>query len=169
MSYPSPLSQPSPGQPARISTTPPVAVSVAPPRVRGGGVALWIVAALLVPVLALLVLYFTRFLGPAASFIGLVLAVVPFVVVWFVVRYIDRWEPEPRRLLIFAAAWGAVASVAIALGVDLLVTVVTGGLPDAVSSVVQAPIVEEVAKGLGLLLLYAVARRFFDGPVDGIV
>ena len=169
MSYPSPLSQPSPGQPARISTTPPVAVSAAPPRVRGGGVALWIVAALLVPVLALLVLYFTRFLGPAASFIGLVLAVVPFVVVWFVVRYIDRWEPEPRRLLIFAAAWGAVASVAIALGVDLLVTVVTGGLPDAVSSVVQAPIVEEVAKGLGLLLLYAFARRFFDGPVDGIV
>jgi len=169
MSYPSPLSQPSPGQPARISTTPPVAVSAAPPRVRGGGVALWIVAALLVPVLALLVLYFTRFLGPAASFIGLVLAVIPFVVVWFVVRYIDRWEPEPRRLLIFAAAWGAVASVAIALGVDLLVTVVTGGLPDAMSSVVQAPIVEEVAKGLGLLLLYAFARRFFDGPVDGIV
>ncbi|KTS12354.1 PrsW family intramembrane metalloprotease [Microbacterium testaceum] len=169
MSYPSPLSQPSPGQPARISTTPPVAVSAAPPRVRGGGVALWIVAALLVPVLALLVLYFTRFLGPAASFIGLVLAVIPFVVVWFVVRYIDRWEPEPRRLLVFAAAWGAVAAVAIALGVDLLVTLVTGGLPDAVSSVVQAPIVEEVAKGLGVLLLYAFARRFFDGPVDGIV
>jgi RsiW-degrading membrane proteinase PrsW (M82 family) len=169
MSYPSPLSQPSPGQPARISTTPPVAVSAAPSRVRGGGVALWIVAALLVPVLALLVLYFTRFLGPAASFIGLVLAVIPFVVVWFVVRYIDRWEPEPRRLLVFAAAWGAVAAVAIALGVDLLVTFVTGGLPDAVSSVVQAPMVEEIAKGLGVLLLYAFARRFFDGPVDGIV
>ena len=169
MSYPSPLSQPSPGQPARISTTPPVAVSAAPPRVRGGGVALWIVAALLAPVLALLVLYFTRFLGPAASFIGLVLAVIPFVVVWFVVRYIDRWEPEPRRLLVFAAAWGAVAAVAIALGVDLLVTLVTGGLPDAVSSVVQAPIVEEIAKGLGILLLYAFARRYFDGPVDGIV
>ncbi|WZH36991.1 MAG: PrsW family intramembrane metalloprotease [Microbacterium enclense] len=169
MSYPSPLSQPAPGQPARISTTPPVAVSATPPRVRGGGVALWIVAALLVPVLALLVLYFTRFLGPAASFIGLVLAVVPFVVVWFVVRYIDRWEPEPRRLLVFAAAWGAVAAVAIALGVDLVVSLVTGGLPDALSAVVQAPIVEEIAKGLGILLLYAFARRFFDGPVDGIV
>ncbi|MDF2993290.1 MAG: putative rane protein [Microbacterium sp.] len=169
MSYPSPLSQPAPGQPARISTTPPVAVSATPPRVRGGGVALWVVAALLVPVLALLVLYFTRFLGPAASFIGLVLAVVPFVVVWFVVRYIDRWEPEPRRLLVFAAAWGAVAAVAIALGVDLIVSFVTGGLPDALSAVVQAPIVEEIAKGLGILLLYAFARRFFDGPVDGIV
>ncbi|MGL1654814.1 PrsW family glutamic-type intramembrane protease, partial [Vibrio parahaemolyticus] len=37
------------------------------------------------------------------------------------------------------------------------------------SSVVQAPIVEEIAKGLGLLLLYAGARRYLDGPVDGIV
>jgi len=169
MSYPSPLSQPASGQPARISTTPPVAVSAAPPRVRGGGVALWIIAALLVPVLVLLVLYFTRFLGPAASFIGLVLAVIPFVVIWFVVRYIDRWEPEPRRLLIFAVAWGAVASVAIALGVDLVVSYVTGGLTDAVSAVVQAPVVEEIAKGLGILLLFVFARRFFDGPVDGIV
>ncbi|MEZ5189863.1 MAG: PrsW family intramembrane metalloprotease [Schumannella sp.] len=35
--------------------------------------------------------------------------------------------------------------------------------------VVQAPIVEEIAKGLGVLLIFIVGRRFFDGPVDGIV
>ena len=34
---------------------------------------------------------------------------------------------------------------------------------------VQAPIVEEVGKGLGLLLLFVTARRAFDGPVDGVV
>jgi hypothetical protein len=34
---------------------------------------------------------------------------------------------------------------------------------------VQAPIVEEFGKGLGILLIYLVARRYFDGPVDGIV
>ena len=33
----------------------------------------------------------------------------------------------------------------------------------------QAPIVEEFAKGLGVLLIFIVGRRFFDGPVDGIV
>ena len=130
---------------------------------------LWIVAGLLVPVLGLLVLYFLRFLGPAASIVGMILAVVPFVIVWFAVRLIDRWEPEPRRLLAFAVAWGAIASVAIALGVDALLAFLTGGWGDAFSSVVQAPIVEEVAKGLGLLLLYVGARRSFDGPVDGIV
>ncbi len=126
MSYPSPLSQPGSAEPPRISTAPQAAVSATPPRSRRGGLALWIVAVLLVPLLALLVRYFTGFLGTAASFIGLVLAAIPFVIVWFAVRYIDRWEPEPRRLLVFAVAWGAIASVAIALGVDLLITLTVG-------------------------------------------
>ncbi|MFS0793404.1 PrsW family intramembrane metalloprotease [Microbacterium sp. 1P10AE] len=169
MSYPSPLWQPGPGEPARIADAPPSAGAVVPPRPRRSGVLLWVVAALLVPVLALLVLYFLRFLGPAASVVGVILAVVPFVIVWFAVRLIDRWEPEPRRLLVFAVAWGAVASVAIALGVDALLAFLVGGFGDVFSSVVQAPIVEEVAKGFGLLLLYVGARRSFDGPVDGIV
>jgi len=34
---------------------------------------------------------------------------------------------------------------------------------------VQAPIVEESAKGFGVLLIFLVARKYFDGPVDGIV
>ncbi len=169
MSYPSPLWQPGPGEPAGIAAAPNAPVSAAPDRRGRSAVVLWLVAALLIPVLALLVLYFIRFLGPAASFVGLVLAVVPFVVVWFAVRLIDRWEPEPRRLLVFAAAWGAVASVALALLVDGALQFAAGGAGDAFRAVVQAPIVEEVGKGLGLLLIYAFARRFFDGPVDGIV
>ena len=169
MSSPSPFSRPGSGEATRITAAPLAAASAAPPRSRRGGVALWVVAVLLVPLLALLVRYFTGFLGTAASFIGLILAAIPFVIVWFAVRYIDRWEPEPRRLLIFATAWGAISAVVIALGVDLLVTLVTGDLPPAFSSVVQAPIVEEIAKGLGVLLIFAFARRAFDGPVDGIV
>lgn len=169
MSSPSPLSRPGSVEPTRISTAPQAAVSAAPPGSRRGGVALWVVAVLLVPLLALLVRYFTGFLGTAATFLGLVLAAIPFVIVWFAVRYIDRWEPEPRRLLVFAVAWGAIASVMIALAVDLVVTLVAGRLPEAVSAVVQAPIVEEIAKGLGVLLIFAFARRAFDGPVDGIV
>ncbi|MDQ1083469.1 MULTISPECIES: PrsW family intramembrane metalloprotease [Microbacterium] len=169
MSSPSPFSRLGSGEATRIATAPQAAASAAPPRSRRGGVALWVVAVLLVPLLALLVRYFTGFLGTAASFIGLLLAAIPFVIVWFAVRAIDRWEPEPRRLLVFAVAWGAIASIVIALGVDLVVTLVTGGVPPALSAVVQAPIVEELAKGLGVLLIFAFARRAFDGPVDGIV
>lgn len=169
MSSPSPLSRPGSAQPARIATAPQPAVSAAPPRSRRGGVALWVVAVLLVPLLALLVRYFTGFLGTAATFLGLVLAAIPFVIVWFAVRAIDRWEPEPRRLLVFAVAWGAIAAVVISLAVDLLLTLALGRLPAAFSAVVQAPIVEEVAKGVGVLLIFALARRAFDGAVDGIV
>jgi protease PrsW len=168
MTHPSPLSQPLPGTGAAI-----VPPAVAPPAVpvssRRTGVALIWVVAVLVVVLVMLVGYFLRYLGPAASLVGVALAIVPFVGVAFAVRVIDRWEPEPRGLVIFAVAWGAIAAVGIALGVDLVVQLLTGGTNEIFSAIVQAPVVEEIAKGLGVLLLYAAARRAFDGPVDGVV
>jgi RsiW-degrading membrane proteinase PrsW (M82 family) len=102
----------------------------------------------------------------------MVLAVVPLVGVLFAVRIVDRWEPEPRGLLILAIAWGAIAAVGIALGVDLLLSMVFGpatGAREVLQTVVQAPVVEEFAKGLGVFLIFATARRAFDGPIDGIV
>ncbi|UUT36700.1 PrsW family intramembrane metalloprotease [Microbacterium elymi] len=121
--------------------------------------------------------YFLEALGPAAAIIGMIVALVPLGAVLFAVRLIDRWEPEPRSLVVLAVAWGAIAAVGIALGVDLLLTVlfgVDGSAPreatrEALQAVVQAPIVEEFAKGLGVFLIYLIARRAFDGPVDGIV
>jgi len=91
------------------------------------------------------------------------------------IRWVDRWEPEPRGALWFAFLWGAAVSVAIALVVDLGVqlavafTTPGGAADEAITAVVQAPVVEEVAKGLGVLLVYAFARWQFDGPVDGLV
>ena len=76
-------------------------------------------------------------------------------------------------LLVFAVAWGAIAAVGIALGVDLLITMVFGcddsPAREAFAAVVQAPIVEEFAKGLGVFIIFVSARRAFDGPIDGIV
>lgn len=40
---------------------------------------------------------------------------------------------------------------------------------EAIAISVQGPVVEEVMKGLGLLLILAIARREFDGPVDGFI
>ncbi len=50
----------------------------------------------------------------------------PLAGVLLAVRLVDRWEPEPRGLLVFAVAWGAIVAVGIALGVDLLITTVFG-------------------------------------------
>ena len=172
MSFPSPLSQPRPGRPALI---PPPATSPAPlpvPVKDGRRAPIWI-GAILVVLLIGLVGYFLTFLGATASVVGMVLALVPLAIVLFAVRLIDRWEPEPRSLLVLAVAWGAIASVGIALLVDLALSFVfrAGSTPlgQFVSGVVQAPIVEEGAKGFGLLLIFWTARRAFDGPVDGVV
>lgn len=120
--------------------------------------------------------YLLTFLGAAAFIVAGILAIVPLVIVLVGIRWIDRWEPEPPAALAFAFLWGAAASVAIALLFDLGVQLVAAvvGVGDGfwslfLSLVVQAPIVEEAGKGLGLLILFWVIRRQFDGPVDGVV
>ena len=170
--FPSALAQPriSQGAPIAPAPTSPAAVPVPPKAGRTAPV--WIVG-VIVLILVGLVGYFLSAIGPAASIIGMLLAFVPLAAVLFAIRIIDRWEPEPRGLLVLAVAWGAVAAVGITLGVDLLVSMVLGVddslMRDAFSAVVQAPIVEEFAKGLGVYLIFVTARRAFDGPVDGVV
>jgi protease PrsW len=173
--FDSALAQPRHAVPATIAppVTSPAPVPVAAVSARSGRTApVWIVG-LLVLVLVGLVGYFLNAIGPEASLIGMILALIPLAGVLLAVRIVDRWEPEPRGLLIFAVAWGAVASVGIALGVDLLIELAIGNdgstLRQAFSAVVQAPLVEEFAKGIGVFLIFATARRAFDGPVDGIV
>jgi RsiW-degrading membrane proteinase PrsW (M82 family) len=76
---------------------------------------------------------------------------------------------------VFGFLWGAIMSVAIALIVDIAaqytdyVLGISPDFGDVLGTVVQAPVVEEAAKGLGVLLIFLIARKYFDGPVDGIV
>ena len=170
--FPSALAQPRISQGAPIAPAPTSPAVVPVPPKAGRTAPVWIVG-VIVLILVGLVGYFLSAIGPAASIIGMLLAFVPLAAVLFAIRMIDRWEPEPRGLLVLAVAWGAVAAVGITLGVDLLVSMVLGVddslMRDAFSAVVQAPIVEEFAKGLGVYLIFVTARRAFDGPVDGVV
>ncbi|MDN3495552.1 PrsW family glutamic-type intramembrane protease [Planococcus sp. APC 4015] len=170
--FPSPLAQPPAGAPSAIPAVGTIPAEVPVPARKGRSAPIWAVG-ILVVVLIGLVAYFLNAIGPVASLVGMVLALVPLAAVLVAVRLVDRWEPEPRGLVIFAVAWGAVAAVGIALGVDLALSVAFGAdsLFDSsfVSGVIQAPVVEEVAKGLGVFLLFVSARRAFDGPVDGVV
>jgi len=171
MAFPSPLAQPPHAAPAEVRTAA-AAPSLPVPVRKGRSAPVWLFAVLIVLGIGL-VAYVVTFLGVAASAIGMVLAVIPLAGVLLAVHLIDRWEPEPRGLVIAAVAWGAVAAVALALLVDLALSpamvVVDPALGDAFSSVVQAPLVEEVAKGLGVLLIFVFGRRAFDGPIDGVV
>lgn len=115
-------------------------------------------------------------LGGDAFALGGVMALIPFAIVFIAVRWIDRWEPEPRLAIVFAFLWGAGVSVLIALIVgseldQLLVNLSQGNefAYEFLGAAIQAPLVEEGGKGIGLLIIFWVARKHFDGPVDGLV
>ncbi|MBG6053910.1 RsiW-degrading membrane proteinase PrsW (M82 family) [Salinibacterium sp. CAN_S4] len=138
---------------------------------------LGIVGVVVLSVLALGVAgYLVMGLGGDAVALGGVMALIPLAIVFFGVRWIDRWEREPRLAVLFAFLWGAAVAVIIALvvgdGVDPLITLISQGdeqVYQFIGAAIQAPLVEESAKGLGLLVIFIAARRYFDGPVDGIV
>jgi RsiW-degrading membrane proteinase PrsW (M82 family) len=160
-------------QAATVVTGPP---RTQPVRRSGGLTVIGIVGISVLALVGLAVLvYLVVGLGPVAFALGGILALVPLAIVFLGVHWIDRWEPEPRGILVFAFLWGAAASVAVALivGAQLQgVLVAIGGNPsvsDFLASVVEAPVVEEGAKGLGLLLIFWFARKHFDGPIDGLV
>jgi RsiW-degrading membrane proteinase PrsW (M82 family) len=165
----------SPQSPAPNPSPSPPIWSAPPPRARAGGGAFAAVGIVLAGVVGLLVIaYLALGLGVSSLVIGSVLALVPLMIVLLAVRWVDRWEPEPRWALWFAFLWGAAVSVAVALivdlGVQLALAFAASGQPDeAMQAVVQAPIVEELAKGIGVLLIFAFRRSHFDGPVDGLV
>lgn len=111
--------------------------------------------------------------GITGFLIGLSLALLPLPVVLAAYRWLDRYEPEPRGLLLFAFFWGATvaALVAAVLNTATVIAIArTGGEGgmDA-TAVLVAPWVEEAAKGAAVLLVLVFRRREFDGVVDGIV
>ncbi len=125
--------------------------------------------------IVLVIAYLALVLGGGILFIAGFMALIPLAIVLLGAWWIDRWEPEPIGVRIFAFLWGAGSSIVIALLVDTAAQVFIkaqggpDGVTDFVQAVVQAPMVEEGAKGLGVLLIFLVANKYFDGPVDGIV
>ena len=108
---------------------------------------------------------------PAAT----VLALIPLAGVMGAVLWFDRWEREPWPALATAFGWGASVAVLIALvlntGAQFFLMVAGATETDAAvfGATVVAPVVEESAKAAGVLLIFFVWRRTFDGPVDGLV
>ena len=92
----------------------------------------------------------------------------------WVVRRIDRNEKEPWRLVLVAAAWGAIVATSLVIWAESLWqeiairTLVPGPGLD-VSTAYSAGILEELAKGSAVVLLFLVMRNEFDDVVDGIV
>src|SRR5262249_24462303 len=92
----------------------------------------------------------------------------------FVVRRIDRNEKEPWRLVLVAAAWGALVATSLVIWGDRfwqaisVRTLVPGPGVDATQAF-SAGLLEELGKGSAVLLLFLVVRTEFDAAVAGII
>jgi protease PrsW len=108
------------------------------------------------------------------------LAVVPLALLWF----LDRRERESGWLFAAAFFWGGCIATALALPFNTAffqlidawvtqhpaITLVLG--PDAammLAAPISAPIIEEIAKALGVLLIFWLLRAEFDTMRDGFV
>ena len=106
--------------------------------------------------------------APGALVVGLVLAALPLAPLISTYMWLDRYEPEPRSLLVLGLGWGAFVATSAALLLQVFDSFVFQAT-DTFSAVVVAPITEEAAKGLFILLLLFYRRHELDGVLDGIV
>ena len=125
----------------------------------------------------LLLVDVTIFTGSAGPTVAVVCALACLPTTAFgvlVLRTLDRNETEPWRLVLLAAAWGAVVATSLVIWAESLWqaiairTLVPGPGLD-VSTAFSAGILEELAKGSAVLLLFLVVRNEFDDVVDGII
>src|SRR5207253_3449553 len=91
-----------------------------------------------------------------------------------VVRRMDRNHKEPWRLVLVAAAWGAIVATSLVVWGETIweasaqrALVPGPGLDTSLAF--MAGFLEGLAKGLAVVLLYLVMRNEFDDVVAGIV
>ncbi len=106
--------------------------------------------------------------APGALAVGTLLAALPVGPLVAVFLWLDRYEPEPRALIVTALGWGALVATAGALVLQTLDRFAFGR-PESLSAAVVAPFSEEAMKALFVLLLVVARRHVIDGVLDGIV
>jgi RsiW-degrading membrane proteinase PrsW (M82 family) len=181
---PAPIQRPTSAQPhsawaAQTGRVAQVGVPASP--VPASRIIGWVLASLLgmllVAVLGvLLLLYMAGSGGSIASWLlQAVFASFSLVVIVGVIVIADRWDPQPIPFLLTAVLWGAAAAAGLALLLNTLFDIVVMALTDSqeaaegIGAILGAPVIEETVKGLGLVVLFLVGRRSFNGPLDGLV
>ncbi|MGI9162354.1 MAG: PrsW family intramembrane metalloprotease [Mycobacterium sp.] len=145
---------------SRYATVPPF-----PLPIRKVGAPLAAIIAL--GTLTALILTLLTAVNPGGTALGFGLATTALALVLLCYLWLDRWEPEPPRLLVLAFLWGASVAVLTSVLAEQLFekTFGSGGdgsggdAADVATVAIAAPIFEEAAKGAFLLLMMTGRRR----------
>ena len=114
---------------------------------------------------AALILTLLTAVDPGGAALGFGLSTVAMTCVLLCYLWLDRWEPEPPRLLVMAFLWGASVAVLLSVAFGHLFDQIFGGgggdadKPSFATVAIGAPVIEEAAKGLFLLLMMTGRRR----------
>ena len=105
--------------------------------------------------------------SPGTILLSLLIAFIPALGYTLLVWWLDRYEREPFRLLMVAFFWGAVPAIALAILLeyrlgDPFAALDTVLLREFGMNSLAAPVIEELTKGLALLLLFFLVRNEFD-------
>src|SRR5699024_9537357 len=149
-------------------------------RLPLGGILVWLAVVMLgIAMIVVLGYFFLEFVLTASSSpvwwpVTALLAFMSLVVIAGVMVLADRCAPRPLRLLIIAGLWGAAIAACSSYCTNSLNVRGAGTLAGDdelargfVGPVLSARLMEEVTKGLRLSLLMLLARRYFNGPLDG--
>jgi RsiW-degrading membrane proteinase PrsW (M82 family) len=100
-------------------------------------------------------------------------AITPMTFYLYLIWKMDKYDREPIRLVLLNYLWGALGAVVLAIISSIILTTLIGffirdefGL-DIFGAVIIAPFVEEITKGVFLLI--TISSRKFDNLTDGIV
>jgi RsiW-degrading membrane proteinase PrsW (M82 family) len=94
-------------------------------------------------------------------------------IVVLLVWWLDRYDREPLHLVAMVFLWGASAAPLAAVTVFPLLDILVGGIEPSprvavVSIGLLTPLIEEVGKALGIILVVVFSSKF-DNPTDGVV
>ncbi|THV40947.1 PrsW family intramembrane metalloprotease [Glycomyces buryatensis] len=109
--------------------------------------------------------------GAEAAGVGLIAALVPAPILIGAFLWLGRYRRRPWLVLAFCLGWGACVSTAISLGVNTGVAylLVENDLSESLAAVISAPVIEEITKLAGPLIVFWAARRYFTGTLDALV
>ena len=108
--------------------------------------------------------------------LSVIAGLIPAVLYVGFVIWLDRYEKEPWWLMLLSFLWGAIPAVLAALVAQILLEIPTTWVLDQatlayeiVGASMWAPVTEELAKGMGVILILLLARQEIDSVLDGIV
>jgi RsiW-degrading membrane proteinase PrsW (M82 family) len=130
----------------------------------------FILSGLTVMLLLLLTLTGMLLYGIEGGLLSTVFAIIPLFAIMLVIRLIGRWNKPSFSFMLLSFLWGAGYSIAFTFIVSFLLELAgLTGLDALESSSVQAPIIEEFAKGTGILLIALFYKKYINSPLNAVI